>query len=215
MKLVYRYLYFAQPRLKFLKTATGSRYLDFGCGTGLALAQNLLVRSDLECYCVDVQDFSKDLPENAIFTIYNGKKLPYEDNSFDIITANHVLEHLPKPDFTIDEICRVLRANGSVFFETPNERSLWGEPGGKFSGTVHFHDDPTHIRPYSRNELQEVFERHGLETIKTGITRNLLHLFLSPALLLAGFVFPKSMYYMHARNSLIGWSSYIILEKLL
>ena len=213
MKLVYKSLYLAQPRLRFLKTASGSKYLDFGCGSGLALAQNLLVRPDLDCYCLDVEDFSKDLPENAVFTIYKGKKLPYTDNSFDIITANHVLEHLPDPDFTISEINRVLRPNGLVFFETPNKRSLWGEPGGKFAGTVHFHDDPTHITPFSKRDLIEVCQKHNLKIIRVGISRNLLHLTLSPILVFLGLLMPNKHYFMYARNSFIGWSSYIIIEK--
>lgn len=215
MKLGYKYLFSAHPRLKFLKTADGSRYLDFGCGTGLSLAQNLLVRPELECYCIDVEDFSKDLPENAVFTTYNGKELPYEDMFFDIITASHVLEHLSNPDFAISEISRVLRPNGLVFFETPNERSLWGQPGGKFAGTVHFHDDPTHISPFSKRNLTVVCQKHDFKVIKVGISRNLVHLTLSPILVLLGLLMPNTHYFMYARNSFIGWSSYIILEKLL
>ena len=86
-------------------------------------------------------------------------------------------------------------------------------PGGKFAGTVGFFDDPSHIRPYSNKDLIQLCKKQGLRIIKVGISRNLLHLILSPILLFIGILMPNKLYFMYARNSLIGRSSYIILKK--
>lgn len=209
----YKYLFFCLPRLKFLKKTRGTRYLDFGCGDGHALYQNLAVRPDLNCFCVDIKDFSKSLAEDMIFTVYDGKRLPYKDEIFDIITANHVLEHVNSPHIILSEIKRILKRGGKLFIEVPNQRSLWGQPGGRYAGTIHFLDDATHVHPYSNEDLEIIFQDVGLKIIKIGISRNLLHLFLSPVLLFLGFFKNKKLWYMYGRNSLIGWATFAILEK--
>ncbi len=204
---------FCLPRLYFIRKAKGFKCLDFGCGNGLVLRQNATVRPDLEFFGIDIKDFSGELPKHVSFSIYNGEKLPHQDNYFDIITANHVLEHIQNPKRILTELKRVLKNKGRIYIEVPNKRSLWGKPHGKFAGTVHFFDDPTHFRPYSQIELAQLCRQSGFRIIKSGIVRNLLHLILSPILLFTGTLMPSKLHYMYARNSLIGWASYIILEK--
>ena len=204
---------FCLPRLQFIRKAKGFRCLDFGCGNGLALRQNLAVRPDLEFYGIDIKDFSEELPERISFSIYDREKIPYQDNYFDIITLNHVLEHIQNPEIILTELKRVLKNKGRIFIEVPNKRSLWGKPHGKFAGTVHFFDDPTHLRPYSHIELAELCKQSGLRVIKSGIARNIIHLILSPVLIFTGILMPGKLHYMYARNSLIGWASYVVLEK--
>jgi demethylmenaquinone methyltransferase/2-methoxy-6-polyprenyl-1,4-benzoquinol methylase len=41
--------------------------------------------------------------------------LPYEDQSFDVVMAAHVLEHLPDPQRALSEMIRVLKPGGMVF----------------------------------------------------------------------------------------------------
>jgi len=213
MNMMYKFLYFTLPRLKFLKYAKGSRYLDFGCGNGVALRQNLAVRPDLNYFCIDVENFSKELPHNVAFLVYDGLNVPYRNSSFDIIVANHVLEHIHNPDMILLELKRIMKDGGHLFIEVPNERSLWGKSGGRFAGTVHFQDDPTHIRPYSKIDLTELCQKIGFKIIEIRISRNLLHLILSPILVVLGLIMPKKLYFMYARNSVLGWASYVILKK--
>jgi ubiquinone/menaquinone biosynthesis C-methylase UbiE len=47
-------------------------------------------------------------------------KLPFKDCSFDLATANMVLEHLERPDVQFKEIARVLKPGGMFLFHTPN-----------------------------------------------------------------------------------------------
>ncbi len=46
--------------------------------------------------------------------------LPFANNSFDVITASWLLEHLAQPEIVVKEIHRVLDHNGRFIFLTPN-----------------------------------------------------------------------------------------------
>jgi SAM-dependent methyltransferase len=47
--------------------------------------------------------------------------LPFEDNSFDIIFCNHVLEHIPDDTKAIQELYRVLKKGGMGIFQIPQD----------------------------------------------------------------------------------------------
>lgn len=213
MKYIYKFLYFLLPRLRFIKKVKGCEYLDFGCGNGTVLSQNLIVRPNLNISALDIKNFASNMPDKAVFKVYDGKNIPFEDGKFDIITVNHVLEHVKDPDEILWDLKRVLKPNGHIYLEVPNERSLLGKPYGKYAGTIHFKDDSTHVRTYSKNDLIKLFEKFNFRVVKAGIARNILHLLLSPVLLIAGILMPRKLYYMYARNSIIGWASYIIVTK--
>ncbi len=51
------------------------------------------------------------------------QRLPFPDESFDLVTANVVVEHVPDPQKLLREIHRVLRPGGKFLFHTPN---FWG-----------------------------------------------------------------------------------------
>lgn len=46
------------------------------------------------------------------------QRLPYEDDSFDVVVANHMLYHVPDPDLAVAEIARVLRPGGQAQLAT-------------------------------------------------------------------------------------------------
>lgn len=49
--------------------------------------------------------------------------LPFEDNSYDIIFCNHVLEHIPDDTKAMQELYRVLKPSGMGIFQIPQELS--------------------------------------------------------------------------------------------
>ncbi len=50
-------------------------------------------------------------------------KLPFEDNSYDIILCNHVLEHIPDDTKAMQELYRVLKPGGYGVFQIPQDLS--------------------------------------------------------------------------------------------
>jgi ubiquinone/menaquinone biosynthesis C-methylase UbiE len=47
--------------------------------------------------------------------------LPFEDNFFNIVLSDFVLEHVKNPKLFLDEVYRVLKPGGMFFFRTPNK----------------------------------------------------------------------------------------------
>jgi SAM-dependent methyltransferase len=47
--------------------------------------------------------------------------LPFEDNSFDVILCNHVLEHIPDDTKALQEIYRILKPNGWAILQIPQD----------------------------------------------------------------------------------------------
>ena len=84
-----------------------------------------------------------------------------QDNSYDLITAFHMIEHM---DITtqmtlIKECYRVLRPKGMLIFETPN-------PANIFISTYYFYLDPTHIKIVPSELLSFMVEEFGFKVVE-------------------------------------------------
>jgi ubiquinone/menaquinone biosynthesis C-methylase UbiE len=51
-------------------------------------------------------------------------RLLFSDSFFDVVHLSTVLEHLPNPRTTFDEIYRILRPDGLVYVKVPNTQNL-------------------------------------------------------------------------------------------
>jgi len=52
-------------------------------------------------------------------TYYDGKRLPYDDNSFDHVLCTEVLEHVTDPSASLTDLSRVLREGGTLILMVP------------------------------------------------------------------------------------------------
>ena len=133
------------------------RILDVGCGTGA----NLLMLSQFgDAEGVDVsEDALAFCRERGLNNVKLGaaEKLPYEDGTFDLVTALDVVEHLDDDLAGLREMRRVLRPGGRVLLFVPTFMFLWG-----------LQDDVSnHRRRYRMPELQRVLEQAGFEIERT------------------------------------------------
>ena len=102
------------------------RWLDAGCGWRLlgkdleALEDELVGQARL-VVGVDL-DFLHLRKHINIFRRIRASlvSLPFPDASFDLVTCNMVLEHLPEPSPMFQEISRVLAPGGTLLVHTPN-----------------------------------------------------------------------------------------------
>ena len=98
----------------------GGKALDVGCGAGQVVAR--LTEAGCKAYGVDVSEPSIERAKKFCprCTVYDGKRLPFDDNFFDSAGALNVLEHVDEPEAFIQEIVRVVAPGGKVVISSPN-----------------------------------------------------------------------------------------------
>jgi SAM-dependent methyltransferase len=96
--------------------------LEVGCGTGAVLA-NIAARGIGRKHTgVDLADPNMHADPRTLgldLRAYDGARLPFEDCSFDLVYATHVVEHVPDPRGFLAELARVSR--GLIYVEVPCE----------------------------------------------------------------------------------------------
>jgi len=95
-------------------------YLDFGagdCSMACLLGQKMNL-PQYSIHAIDIEEWEGSIDEQNVyrnkcqFKTYNGKKLPYDDQLFDIVTAFQVLHHIPTLKKTLKELHRVMQIGG-------------------------------------------------------------------------------------------------------
>jgi ubiquinone/menaquinone biosynthesis C-methylase UbiE len=163
----------------FLETnaATGTNWLDVGCGDGRTAG--LLLR-ERGCGYTGV-DISKPAIEQAreqgldARLIEDAAVLPFSDNSFDGVLAVEIFEHLFEPQRAAAEMLRVLKSGGVLFATLPNvaywrrrlELLLLGrfDPLGDDRSIAEPWRDP-HIRFFSPRTLGQMLRSEGFSDVQ-------------------------------------------------
>lgn len=125
----------------------GRRVLDLGCRYG-ALTRAYLEGNDVVGLDID-RDALEEAAKLGIETRWADAEepLPFEDESFDVVVAGELLEHMREPETVVDEVRRVLRGGGSFVGSVPNAFRL--------KNRLYFllgrppEDDPTHLQLFS------------------------------------------------------------------
>lgn len=105
-----------------------SRVLEIGCGSGKFWEKNKEYID--ETLDITISDFSKSMlkiAKSKLKTIHkkfefeeiNAENIPYDDNTFDIVIAQHMIYFVPNIEKALSEIRRVL-VPGGVFYVTSN-----------------------------------------------------------------------------------------------
>lgn len=114
----------SQVVIDLMQVEPKARILDCGVGNGsLSIALASLMNAPADFHAIDT---SADMLVQAKSMMqYAGlnpqlqqadvMSLPYGDQSFDVVMAAHVLEHLPDPQRALAEMVRVLKPGGTVF----------------------------------------------------------------------------------------------------
>ena len=94
--------------------------LDIGVGTGSHYACLLQRQPGISYFAVDLSPYLlSQHPCNAGRLAYgDALRLPYSDNAFDVVMANHVLYHVADVDSCLREIKRVLKPDGRLLAST-------------------------------------------------------------------------------------------------
>lgn len=105
----------------------GDRWLDLGCGHQLlpswAMDPNRQRRLASRAAVLVGMDFDSSILRHPLLNarvIGRGEELPFGPATFDLITANMVVEHLEDPAQVLREVRRVLKPGGRLLLHTPN-----------------------------------------------------------------------------------------------
>jgi SAM-dependent methyltransferase len=127
------------------------RILDVGCGTGANLK---MLRAHGSAEGVDISQQAVEFCRaRGLDSVRLGaaEELPYEDDSFDLVTALDVIEHLDDDVAGLREMRRVLRRDGRVLLFVPAFMFLWGVQD----------DVSNHRRRYTLPSLLKAVEAAG------------------------------------------------------
>jgi methionine biosynthesis protein MetW len=109
--------------LSLLEFNSNAKVVDIGCGDGNF---TLKVKEKIGCkriYGMDIYSPSLNRAKNKGITIKKvdlNKRIPFNDNSFDVVVLNQVIEHLFYPIKLLQEIHRILKLNGYALISTEN-----------------------------------------------------------------------------------------------
>jgi ubiquinone/menaquinone biosynthesis C-methylase UbiE len=205
----HRYAEYApwMPRLMEFEKFRDARLLEIGCGMGTDLLQ--FARGGARCTGIDLTPRSVEITRHRFrvygaggdFMISDGERLPFRDESFDVVYSNGVLHHTPDTAGAIREVHRVLRPGGTAKVMLYHRHSLnyWfeivvrrGLLGGEFlrgrsaeeimSRVIEFSDHEARplVKVYSRGQARELFNLFKSVKVEVEqLTRDELR-FLSP-----------------------------------
>lgn len=130
----------------------GRRVLDLGCRDG-ALTQAYLDGNEV----VGVDADQEALAEAARLGIEThwadlDQPLDLDDQSFDVVVAGELLEHLRDPRRLVGEVRRVLRSGGTFVASVPNAYRLKGRLLFLFGRPPE--NDPTHLQMFSAADVR-------------------------------------------------------------
>jgi hypothetical protein len=123
----------------------------------------------LDCFDHEV----KMLPADCFYLrdLEDPRSLINLPGNYDLIIANHVLEHVKRGEETFAEFCDLLAPEGVLYVEIPSIRTAFSAKG---AGRYHFHDDPTHCTFYSLESLANIAIRRNCDVVSCGPVSTLL-----------------------------------------
>lgn len=169
-------------------------FLDLGCDEGTwSLAVASEVGAARVCGIEIVAERAELARSRGVSVVIGdlNQRLEFEDESFYVVHANQVIEHVADVDHFAQEVFRILRPGGWAIISTENASSWhnilalllgWqmfsltnmsgkmggvGNPFALHRGTTHEFKSWTHKTIFSLRGLSEFFGVHGFEVIKS------------------------------------------------
>src|SRR4030067_1599986 len=171
MKHCYREIHRAIQRLERLAEyySPGDKILDVGAGAGFFAY--VLRENNADVYGIEPNKGYAEFAQNklGLKTIQSG----YLDdcnkfNYYNIITINHVLEHLPNPLGSLNHMRDLLVENGKINIEVPNIEATYHSPNKVFH--------VAHLYWYSPSTLAALLLKAGFKIIDITLTKGTQHI---------------------------------------
>jgi 2-polyprenyl-3-methyl-5-hydroxy-6-metoxy-1,4-benzoquinol methylase len=150
-----------QNKLKLINSQSEKgKLLDIGAGTG----DFLMVAKNDGWQITGIEPGEK--PKNIALkkgVAFANNLAELENNSFDVITMWHVLEHVPDLELQIKELKRLIKPNGTILIAVPNFKSYDANYYGTYWAAF---DVPRHLWHFSKTAIEKLFAIENLKLTK-------------------------------------------------
>ncbi len=161
---------FNKAMVKEVKKLRPQSVLDVGCGEGFTLSMLKQNKIGKHLEGIDNMDDAIKLGHelHPTLTIKKGNiyKLPYNDNTFDLVICSEVLEHLEFPSRAVKELVRVSKK--FVVLSVPNEPWFTVQRFLRGKNILELGDHPEHIQHWSSGKFKKFLGQFVvIKSIKT------------------------------------------------
>jgi 2-polyprenyl-3-methyl-5-hydroxy-6-metoxy-1,4-benzoquinol methylase len=160
------------------------KILDIGLDNSSVVNAKLIYQNHKEYHGIDIVDINQAEKKIDKFFLMNLEDLDFdiiEDEYYDLILMNHVLEHTINGHEIIDKLSAKLKLGGHFFIEFPNVNSLYK----RNYFTYHFHCDSTHKRIYKVSDIANILLLNNCEIISAGYSKPIWkYIYLAPKLII-------------------------------
>jgi len=144
--------------------------LDIGCASGWFISKISKKFPKAKCYGVDIYDkgirYAKKIYPKIEFKVADAHKIPYKENTFDLVICTEVLEHVDSPKSAMFEIKRVLKEEGLAVIELDSGNLLFSLVWyiwRKFWGKVW---KDSHLRSFNIKKMEKMIISCGFSILR-------------------------------------------------
>jgi ubiquinone/menaquinone biosynthesis C-methylase UbiE len=163
-------------KVEFVKPQATDVVLDVACGPGafvLAIAPRVAFARGIDLTMEMLRQarefqFGRML-SNVAFDCGEAEQLPYPDASFDIVSCQHALHHVQKPELVLKEMRRVAKPTARLLVID----TLSPEMDSKFEmlNQIEIRRDPSHVSTLRLTTFLKMFDDLGLETTRQAVRK--------------------------------------------
>ncbi len=117
----------------------------------------------LEDYFSSIEQYSIFRDKRVKYQQGMGEHLPYDDEYFDFIIIDNVLDHCNSPEDVVKEMHRVLRPGGVVYFRQ-NTYHVWGKMIRELLELIRI--DRGHPHTFLKSYLERLVQQNGFKILK-------------------------------------------------
>lgn len=141
-------------------SAQGGSFLDVGCATGMLLEEMKRRGWDEKGVEVCVPSAEYGRRERGVdIRIGTLEEVSFPNESFDVVHASHLIEHLTEPESFLRELHRLLKPKGRAIITTPNVAGLQARLfGGRWRSAI-----ADHMYLFSHATLTDLMKKSGFE----------------------------------------------------